>query len=81
MKRPASEILVLGFSTAARRLAETDQKVTGSNAGNALGARSFIVDRLPAARTVQPHGISGAELDRSILWDCIATDPVAPCGG
>jgi hypothetical protein len=64
MKQPASEILVPDIAAWPRQLAETDQKVTGISAGASPGGNSLIVDRLPTARTVQPHGLSGPELDR-----------------
>jgi hypothetical protein len=64
MTEPPSEILVPDIAAWPRQLAETDQKVTGLNAGARPGGRSLIVDRLPAARTVQRHGLSGPELDR-----------------
>lgn len=56
MTQPASEILVPSISTA--------PQPEGLKAGGAPGNCSLAVDRLPATRTAQPHGISGPELDR-----------------
>jgi hypothetical protein len=64
MKAPASEILVPDNSTAACQLAKADQEVVGISAGEQTSGRSLIVDRLPPARTLQPHGMSGPELER-----------------
>src|SRR5436305_906245 len=64
MTEPAGEILVPDVSSQQDRLAQTDQKVKPPVATPTADRHSLIVDGLPAARTVSPHGMSGAELER-----------------
>jgi hypothetical protein len=64
MKAPASEILVPDTTTATCQLAEIDQKLACVDAGLVPPEPSLVVDRRSPVRTVQPHGMSGPELER-----------------